>query len=100
MPGIDTGAPERTDTSSGSLGVAEAGAELLLDQASAASTCAFKLVGIGPCVVVEPGADLGGDGEARRDRQAEIAHLGEVGALAAEQRLHRRRPSARPPPNP
>ena len=30
-------------------------------------------------------ADVGGDGEARWHRQAEAAHLGEVGALAAEQ---------------
>src|SRR5947207_2694155 len=34
------------------------------------------------------GADLGGDREARRHRQAEARHLGEVGALAAEQVLH------------
>jgi hypothetical protein len=34
------------------------------------------------------GADLGGDGEARRHRQSQIAHLGQVRALAAEQILH------------
>ncbi|GAB3351427.1 hypothetical protein GCM10027452_20570 [Micromonospora halotolerans] len=32
-------------------------------------------------------AGLGGDGEAGRDRQAEIGHLGQVGPLAAEQVL-------------
>ena len=36
------------------------------------------------------GADLGGDGEAGRHRQAQIAHLGQVRALAAEQILHLR----------
>ena len=36
-------------------------------------------------VPVEVGADLGGDGEAGRHRQAEIGHLGEVRALAAEE---------------
>ena len=41
-------------------------------------------------VGVEVGADLGGDGEAGRHRQAEIGHLGEVCALAAEQVAHRR----------
>ncbi len=41
-------------------------------------------------VVVIPGADLGGDGEAGRHRQAEIAHLGQVCPLAAEQVLHAR----------
>ena len=34
-------------------------------------------------------AGLGGDGEPGRDRQAEAAHLGQVGALAAEQLVHR-----------
>ena len=33
-------------------------------------------------------AGLGGDGEAGRHRQPEVGHLGEVGALAAEQVLH------------
>src|SRR3712207_8551733 len=42
-------------------------------------------------VLVVPGADLGGDGEARRDGQADAGHLGEVGPLAAEQVPHLRR---------
>ncbi len=45
---------------------------------------------IGPAIRVVPGADLGGDGEAGRDRQAHIGHFGEVGALAAEQVAHAR----------
>ena len=40
---------------------------------------------IAPLVAVELGAEIGGDGEARRHRQADPGHLGQVGALAAEQ---------------
>ena len=40
---------------------------------------------IGFVVGVEISADRGRDGEARRHRQAEIGHFGEVGALAAQQ---------------
>ena len=39
-------------------------------------------------VLVEIGADLGGDGEARRHRQPEVGHLREIGPLAAEQIAH------------
>ena len=38
--------------------------------------------------LVVDGADVGRDGEARRHRQAGVGHLGEAGALAAEQVLH------------
>ena len=38
----------------------------------------------------EIGADFRGDGEAGRHRQAQIAHFGQVRALAAEQILHLR----------
>ncbi len=41
--------------------------------------------GIGFVVGVEIGADRGRNGEARRHRQAEIGHFGEIGALAAQQ---------------
>ena len=36
-------------------------------------------------VGIKPVAHLGGDGEPRRHRQAEAAHFGEIGALAAQQ---------------
>ena len=39
-------------------------------------------------VRVEVGADLGGDGETGGNGQADAGHLGQVGTLAAEQRLH------------
>ena len=57
-------------------------------RASAARTWASSSSGIALVVVVERGADLGGDGEAGRHRQADRGHLGQVGALAAEQVLH------------
>ena len=51
----------------------------------------LQILRIGFAVVVEIGADLGGDGEAGRHRQAEMRHLGKARALAAEQIAHRRR---------
>ena len=50
----------------------------------------LQILRIGFAVVVEMGADLGGDGEAGRHRQAEMGHFGEPRALAAEQIAHRR----------
>ena len=47
-----------------------------------------KVGGIGFAVGVEVGADLSGDGEARRHGQAERSHLVQVRALAAEEVLH------------
>ena len=48
--------------------------------------------GKGLAVGVEIGADLGGDGEAGRNGQAERGHFGQIGALAAEKLPHGRRP--------
>ena len=87
IPGIENLAPERTLTSSGSAGSPSFLPIVLLDLAD----------GLGDLVVerrrpaaVEVGAaGVGGDGEPRRHRQLEHrGHLGEVGALAAEQVLH------------
>ena len=49
-----------------------------------------QVAGIGLAVAVEVGADLGGDGEAGRHRQAEVGHFGKVRALAAEHVAHLR----------
>ncbi len=43
---------------------------------------------VGALVVVVVGADVGRDRETRGHRQTDAAHLGEVRALATEQRLH------------
>ena len=87
MPGIDTAAPERTDTSSGLSAPPNILPVAASSRCRAASTC-----------VPEPGrelpglevgdADGAGDGEAGRDRNADVGHLGEPGALAAEEVLH------------
>ena len=71
------------------LQVAELLAGLLLERGDAGFHLAAERRRIGALVGVVVGADLGGDGEARGHRQADAAHLGEVRALAAEQRLHR-----------
>ena len=52
---------------------------------------ALELFRIAVGVGVIVGADLGGDGEARRYRQAEIGHLGKPRALAAQEVAHARR---------
>ena len=87
MPGIDTAAPERTDTSSGLSPVTEAAAgraleplQRLLDLRLEARAELLRLE------VLQ--ADGGGDGEAGRNWNAERGHLGEPGALAAEDVLH------------
>ena len=62
---------------------------LLLDRGDAGLHLRLQRRRIAALVVVVVGADLGRDREARWNRQADAAHLGEVRALAAEQRLHR-----------
>ena len=71
------------------LEVAELLLRLLLEGGDAGLHLRLERRRIAALVVVVVGADLGGDGESGRHGQADAAHLGEVGALAAEQRLHR-----------
>ena len=66
------------------VGVTEAGANGLLDRSQRLRDLVLQFVRIGVAVGVVPGADLGGDGEARRHRQAEARHLREVGAFATQ----------------
>ena len=90
MPGIDARAPERTDTSSGLAGSPKRLPTTLLDLTQVAVDLRRASDGgVAAAVRVEVRADLGGDREAGRDGQPEAGHLGEVGALAAEQLLHR-----------
>ena len=88
MPGIETGAPERTETREWVLRIAEAHTHLPLDLGQRRLDLPGEVVEVRLAVGVEEHADLGRDGEPGRDRQAEVAHLGEVGALTAQQRLH------------
>ena len=87
IPGIENGAPERTETSSGST----SSPSRLPMSASSARGRLGDLVHQPVGQRVACGhvrlARLGRDREARRDREAELRHLGEVRALAAEQEL-------------
>ncbi len=89
MPGMETAAPDRTETSSGlrprpnrrpvaSSNLAEVAAHLL-----------FQAGGPLLAVVEEGPATLGGDRKARRHRQAGPAHGGQAGPLAAKDSLAR-----------
>ena len=90
MPGMLKAAPERTDTSRGfstspnPLPVSLL--ELLHVGHDVVPQARRKLLARGVVGV----ARLGRDREARRDRQPRVRHLGEAGALAAEERAHRR----------
>jgi hypothetical protein len=70
--------------------VAERLADDALDLLQARGDFGGQVGGIGLAVGIVVDAGLGGDREARRDRQSQRGHLGEVGPLAAEQVLHRR----------
>ena len=88
MPGMDSLAPERQETSSGFFAspkplpvVASIGLQRgqLLIPHPFGELLARGQVGV---------AGLGGDGEAGRDRQPDARHLDQVRALAAEQAAH------------
>jgi hypothetical protein len=70
MPGIEARAGDARD-------MGEAGLDLRA-----------KRLRVALFVGVEVRAHAGGDGEAGRHRQAEVRHLGKIGALAAEQVAH------------
>jgi hypothetical protein len=82
---METRAPERTESKSGfsaaedrthgGFDLRDGGLHLLGDARNG------SLAAIG----VVLGADFGGDGETRRHRNADAAHLGQVGAFAAQQ---------------
>ena len=96
MPGMESRAPERQESSSGLVESPNFVAHDLLDAAGGPRSTWSRSSGgyLRPCCV-EVGADLGGEGEAGRDGQADVGHLGEVGALAAEEVFHVAR--GRPP---
>ena len=68
--------------------VAEGGADRLADHGQRRLDLLCQAVGQLAAVAVVGGAHLGGDGETRRHGQAEARHLGQIGALAAQQLLH------------
>ena len=70
------------------LGVAELGPVERLHLLDCGVDLRLDAVGELLAVVVVGGADFGGDREARRDGDSDDAHLGEVRALAAQERFH------------
>ena len=88
MPGIEARAPERTETSSGFFGSPSLAPIDFFDLGERGGDLGLQLGRVGVVLLVVVGADLGGDGEARRHRQPEARHLGQIGALAAEQVAH------------
>jgi hypothetical protein len=69
MPGIETAAPERTETSSGSFGIAQLLAHQLLELAELLFDLVDHADRILAAVLAVVGAGFGGDREARRNRQ-------------------------------
>ncbi len=70
-------------------GVAKGLAGQPLDSGKALGHLVLQLARIGAAIGVIMDAGLGGDREPWRHRQAQGAHLGQIGALAAQQVLHR-----------
>ena len=69
-------------------GIAKRLADRLFQPGERRLDLATQRIRIGLVIVIESRADLRGQGETRRDRQAQLGHLGEVGALAAQQLAH------------
>ena len=88
MPGIEARAPERTETNKRIFGVAEFFPGDAADLLERGLDLRLEALRIGFAVLIEISAELGGDGEAGRHRQAEMRHLGKPGALAAEEVAH------------
>ena len=88
MPGMESRAPERTETRSGFSRSPKFLAEDFLGVGDAGLDLRPQFLGIGFFVGVIVSADFGGDGEAGRNGQADAGHFRQVGAFAAEQGLH------------
>ncbi len=70
------------------FGIAEAAAGELADMGECGFHRRLQIGRITLGVAIEKGADLGRDRETGRHRKAEIAHLGQVRTLAAQERAH------------
>ena len=86
IPGMENLAPERTDTSSGSVGVADRLAHGLLEPGSGRRHLGVEA--LGPAAGHVGPAGVGRDGEPRRHGELQYRrHLGQVGALATQEVL-------------
>jgi hypothetical protein len=89
MPGMEARAPERTDSSSGSLALPNCLPISVSRNFTPAKYFALNQREDSLATLLsESGASLGADGEARRHGNAQPTHLGQVGPLATEQVLH------------
>ena len=87
IPGIENLAPRPHADQQRVVGIAELPAHRLLE-ADEVLPRLLEHLRWRPALLQEHQACLGGDREPRRDRQPHVGHLGEVGALAAEEVLH------------
>ena len=85
IPGIETAAPERTETSSGSSGSPNRFPAFDSSEAMCSAISASRPVGQLAAGGHVGAAGVGRDREARRHRDAERRHLGEADPLAAEE---------------
>ncbi len=85
MPGSGAGAHGNQQ---GTLLVAEPGIDGRLDGLDRRIHLRLQAIGVAPLIGVERGAHIGGDGEAGRHGQPQIAHLRQIGPLPPEQRPH------------
>ena len=99
MPGIDSAAPERTETSSGLAGSPNFLPTSVSICLRAASTCGHGRLGELLAVLVVGGADLGGDGEAGGDGDADELISARLAPLPPSRSFMSALPSALPPPN-
>ena len=98
MPGMERAEPERTLTSSGSLASPSFLPVSFFEAREVLGDFRAQLVRILLVVLEIVIAGFRGDREAGGNGQADARHLGEAGALAAEQVLHVAVPSAFPAP--
>ena len=84
MPGIEARAPDLTETRSGAVSSPKPRPVTRPHFGQRLRHRAREVFGIVSVMVVIVAADLGRDGEAGGDRQPELRHLGEIGALTSE----------------
>ena len=89
MPGIEARAPDRTETRSGFVASPNTLPVIFADVLQRLFDLRLQFLRIGFVMRIKIRAYRGRDREAGRHRQTEIGHLGEIGALAAEQLLQR-----------
>ena len=88
MPGMEARAPERTETSRGLSLIAKLLANLLFQLLQVYKDVSHDILIDLAAIGVVLGAGLGGNGKSGGHGHAGIGHLGQVGALAAQQLTH------------